>query len=85
MFNYMTDLSTVEIDLAETRSLSVKGNFVRRLDYQILTYLSAHDLQSLLFKYMDEMLYKFCSDSFCVKKVEISKMDLDSYEIEAQW
>jgi len=52
MFNYMTDLSTVDINLDDTRTITVQ----------------AHDMQSLLFKYMDEMLFKFCSDTFCVKK-----------------
>jgi hypothetical protein len=42
-------------------------------------------MQSLLFKYMDEMLFKFCSDSFCVKRVEITTLDVNSFTIEAKW
>ena len=42
-------------------------------------------MKSLLFKYMDEMLFKFCSESFCVKKVELSAFDTDTFKIEATW
>lgn len=42
-------------------------------------------MKSLLFNYMDELLFKFCSDSFCVKKVEISLLDVKAFTIEAKW
>jgi SHS2 domain-containing protein len=65
MFNYMTDLTTVEIDPIETIEFTVKG----------------HDLQSLLFAYMDEFLFRFCTDSFCPVKVEIISFNRNNFEI----
>mmetsp|Transcript_12739 Transcript_12739/g.12398 ORF Transcript_12739/g.12398 Transcript_12739/m.12398 type:complete len:223 (+) Transcript_12739:232-900(+) len=65
MFNYMIDLSSVVIDPKETIEFTVKG----------------HDMQSLLFAYMDEMLFRFCTDGFCFVRVEIITFDKDLFEI----
>lgn len=65
MFNYMTDLSTVEIDVNKT------------IEFTVI----AHDLQSLLFAYMDEMLFRFCTDGFVIVKLQIVKYNKDNNEL----
>jgi len=55
MFNYMTDLTDITEDPACVEEFTVAG----------------HDLKSLLFNYMDEMLFRFCTDGFCICRVEI--------------
>lgn len=52
MFNYMTDLSLVEADPAMTQEFQVGG----------------HDLHTVLFAYMDEMLFRFCTGN-CISIV----------------
>jgi SHS2 domain-containing protein len=66
MFNYITDLSTVEVNLDKTIEFTVKG----------------HDLESLLFTYMDEFLFRFCTDGFCCVRVEILGFDREKFEIQ---
>jgi SHS2 domain-containing protein len=68
MFNYMTDLSRVDIDPKATIELEVE----------------AHDMQSLLFRYMDEFLFRFCSDGFCCKQVTIIEFDREKFKIKAR-
>lgn len=65
MCNYMTDLSKIFIDPEEDVSFTCKG----------------HDLQSLLFKYLDEVLYRFCTDSFCPKIVHVTHLDTDTFTL----
>jgi SHS2 domain-containing protein len=55
MFNYMTDLSDIVEDPSAMEEFTVKG----------------HDLKSLLFAYMDEMLFRFCTDGLCIRRVEV--------------
>eukprot|EP01040_Poterioochromonas_malhamensis_P010268 gene10268-11170_t len=59
MLNYMTDVDLVEIDEAETQTIAVQG----------------HDMESLLYNYMNELLFKFISDSFCAKKVDVIELE----------
>ena len=66
MFNYITDLSTVEVNLDKTIEFTVKG----------------HDMESLLFTYMDEFLFRFCTDGFCCVRVEILNFDREKFEIQ---
>ena len=39
-------------------------------------------MQSLLFAYMDELLFRFSTDSFCCVKVDIVNFDRENFEIE---
>lgn len=55
MFNYVTDLTSLMINPEKTIEYSVTG----------------HDLHTLLFAFMDEMLFRFCTDGFCCVRVEI--------------
>ena len=61
MFNYMTDLSMVDADEALACDISVSG----------------HDLHTLLFAYMDEMLFRFSTDLFCITSVDVLKLRTD--------
>ncbi len=65
MFNYATDLSRVDIDPSLNIEFKVKG----------------HDMQSLLYNYLEEFLFKFCSDYFCCKKATILSFDRENFEI----
>lgn len=59
MMNYMTDLSTVQVDPALTQTFEVEG----------------HDLDSLLFAWLDEFLFRFSSESFVCKNATILAFD----------
>lgn len=65
MFNYMTDLSLVEADDALTAEFTVSG----------------HDMHTLLFAYMDEMLFRFCTDQFCITGVEVLSLDRTAFSL----
>jgi len=65
MFNYMTDLSLVTEDAASTVEFSVAG----------------HDLHTLLFAYMDEMLFRFCTDQLCITRVEVLSLDRSAFSL----
>lgn len=91
MFNYMTEISKIDIDDERTTEIQVSG----------------HDLQSLLFSYMDTLLDQFCSErlnsllfisflfillycfflfcSFLIKKVEITSFDEENFSLVARW
>jgi SHS2 domain-containing protein len=55
MFNYMTDLTDITEDSACVVEFTITG----------------HDLKSLLFNYMDEMLFRFCTDGLCIRRLEV--------------
>ena len=55
MFNYMTDLSLITEQPAAAVEFVVHG----------------HDLKALLYNYMDELLFRFCTDGLCVKRVHV--------------
>ncbi len=42
-----------------------------------------HDLESLLFAYMDELLFQFNGDYFVCKRVEIVDFDREQWKIRA--
>ncbi|XP_015604911.1 protein archease-like isoform X1 [Cephus cinctus] len=43
-----------------------------------------HDLQSLLFHFLDELLFMFCAEPFIVaRKVKIKEFDRENYRIKA--
>jgi len=68
MFNYMVELSSVEIDSSvEPRVYEAEG----------------HDLESLLFKVMDEFLFIFSTEFFVCKKVNIIEFDKENFRIKA--
>jgi SHS2 domain-containing protein len=44
---------------------------------------AGQDLQSLLYNFMNELLFKFITDSFCTKRVTIKEFKRDTFEITA--
>lgn len=60
MFNYMTDLALVKEgeDGGPGEEMEVIG----------------HDMKSLLFNYLDEMLFRFCTDQYCVTRVKVHSL-----------
>eukprot|EP01032_Pedospumella_encystans_P014201 gene14201-16326_t len=67
MMNYMTDLTLVNIDPGEPTDITIE----------------AHDLQSLLYNFMNEILFKFSSDSFCTVKADITEFDENTFSLKA--
>lgn len=65
MFGYMTNLSKVDIDEASGRPFSCEG----------------HDLHSLLFAFLDELLFLFSSEYIIVKRVTITDFDEVNFKI----
>ena len=61
------------------------------LKYQVSSHSSiitiysfeGHDLQTLLFAYMDELLFQFSADGFTVRKITITDFDTTNYKIRA--
>lgn len=84
--NYMTDLNEVEADPAETHEMTVTGTLHLLCDYACLMamynvcfcfslLLPGTDTHSLLYNYMNELLFKFITDSFVAKTVTITHLD----------
>ncbi len=68
MFGYMTDLSKVEEKYTET--VCVEGDWCQYMCVgDINLSISGHDLESLLFNFLDELLFQFSADLFFVPKV----------------
>lgn len=63
MFSYVTDLTRVDIDPSRTDCFEVTG----------------HDLDSLLFNLLDEFLYRFATNEWIPRDVEIVSLDLDKF------
>lgn len=68
MFNYMTPLSGVKVDPSKEKTYKMQ----------------AHDMQSLLFAFLDELLFIFNTEFFVCKEIRIVKFDRETWEIEAQ-
>ncbi|KAF2074438.1 hypothetical protein CYY_004256 [Polysphondylium violaceum] len=69
MMHYMVELDTVEMDdSAVTHEIKVSG----------------HDMDSLLFAYMDECLFIFNTEFSIFKEIEILSIDRESFTIEAR-
>jgi len=67
MFGYMTDLDTIDIDDSLSCLVEVEG----------------HDLESLLFNFMDEFLFQFSTELIVSKEVEIVEFDQANFKITA--
>jgi SHS2 domain-containing protein len=67
MLNYMTDIKLIQEDPEESVSMKVSGS----------------DIQSLLYNYMNELLFKFVTDNFCAVRVVIGNFDRENNTITA--
>ena len=46
--------------------------------------VDGHDMQSLLYNYMDEFLFQFCTEGFVARRVEILSLDREAFTITAR-
>ncbi|TMW56457.1 hypothetical protein Poli38472_006467 [Pythium oligandrum] len=67
MFHYITDIETVAIDPLQSIEVTVAG----------------HDLESLLFAFMDEFLFRFAADRIVCKDIEFLHVDTQQFAIQA--
>ncbi|KAK9862279.1 hypothetical protein WJX84_005309 [Apatococcus fuscideae] len=67
MFNYMTPLKDIKVNKTLTRTYEAEG----------------HDLHTLLFQYLDEMLFVFATEMFVPCKIAVTQLDRSSWKIKA--
>lgn len=67
MFGYMTDLATVDLGTEDLVTVSVSG----------------HDLHSLLYNFLDELLFQFSTELLICKEVRVTHLDRDTFTITA--
>jgi len=65
MFGYITELDKLDVDDEKTQSFEISG----------------HDMESLLYNYMDEFLYRFNTDLIACKDVRIKEFDRENFKI----
>lgn len=69
MFGYMSDLSTVQ----ETDSHLIEAEGAFEIKYwcacPLVSASLGHDMESLLFHFLDEFLFAFSADPFFIPKV----------------
>eukprot|EP00884_Botryococcus_braunii_P008152 jgi/Botrbrau1/17338/Bobra.0015s0084.1 len=68
LYNYMVPLANVGIDSSQNRTFAATG----------------HDLDSLLYEFLSELLVDFESDLFICKQISIKTFDRNEWRIEAQ-
>lgn len=95
MLNYMTDINLIQIDPSETVQITVTGQHpsqphipslpsLHSPEHASLTSCAGHDMESLLYNYMNELLFRFVTDSFCAVKVTISELNREAFSLTAQ-
>ncbi|KAF6254625.1 Archease domain-containing protein [Scenedesmus sp. NREL 46B-D3] len=67
MFNYMTPIDELAADAACARDVSVSG----------------HDLQSLLFSYLDELLFIYSTEYIMMKSIAVTSLDTEKFTVKA--
>eukprot|EP01132_Coremiostelium_polycephalum_P005241 gene5241-6522_t len=73
MFNYMVELDSVDLEGEDESNISTSQVSV-----------SGHDLDSLLFAFMDECLFLFNTEFIVFKKINITEFDLENFKIVAE-
>ncbi|GBF96833.1 archease [Raphidocelis subcapitata] len=67
MFNYMTPLEGVALDPAAERTYEASG----------------HDLHSLLYAFLDELLFSFSTELVVCREVEVTELDRGAWTVRA--
>ncbi|KAI8465163.1 MAG: Archease domain-containing protein [Monoraphidium minutum] len=67
MFNYITPLAGVDLDPRQTREYAAEG----------------HDLQSLLYAFLDELLFVFATEMAVCRELEVAELDRSAWRIRA--
>ena len=96
MYNYMTPLSGMTIDANHDRSAA---GFDWHLQAENLLPLhvmlpaafacrtfeaEGHDMQSLVFNFLDELLFVFSTEFFTCKQLTVTELDTDSWKVKAE-
>lgn len=68
MYNYMTPLSGLTINTSHDRTFQAEG----------------HDMQSLVFNFLDELLFIFSTEFFTCKQLTITELDRDNWKVRAE-
>ncbi|WIA39794.1 hypothetical protein OEZ86_005848 [Tetradesmus obliquus] len=67
MFNYMTPIDDLQVHQACSRDVSVSG----------------HDLQSLLFAFLDELLFIYSTEYIMMKFIAVTSLDTEDFTVTA--
>ena len=73
MFNYMTPIKGIVERLMEKKSVPIKKSFV----------MKGSDMESLMFHWLDELLFRFSTEFFVPIKLDITELDLSTWTIKA--
>lgn len=73
MYNYMTPLTGISI----TTDKEHNDNITRLFQAQ------GHDMQSLVFNFLDELLFNFATDFFVCKEIKVTSLDTEHWKVEA--
>ncbi|DBA84097.1 hypothetical protein WJX77_003967 [Trebouxia sp. C0004] len=68
MYNYMTPLSGLTINASLDRTFEAEG----------------HDMQSLVFNFLDELLFIFSTEFFTCKELKVIELDQTNWKLKAQ-
>lgn len=68
MYNYMTPLSGIAINPSIDRTFAAEG----------------HDMQSLVFNFLDELLFIFSTEFFTCKELTVTELDCQNFKVKAQ-
>lgn len=87
MFNYISELEPYSIDEAATQEIEVSGesrSLIRIPSPFTNGTHPGHDMESLLYEFLNEMLMLFCIDKLVCKEVKILEFDREAFRIKAQ-
>ena len=73
MFNYMTPMKGIVEKLMEKKSVPIEKSFV----------MKGNDMESLMFHWLDELLFQFSTEFFVPVKLDITELDLNTWTIKA--
>lgn len=85
MFNYITELDKVDIDENITIQFEVEGNnlYIIIIIYYLF-FKKGHDLESLLFAFLDELLFRFSTEFIICKEISIIELDIKNFKLKVQ-
>lgn len=83
MFGYMTELDTVQEE--RVFAIAAEGDVPVCAQHTLPPIPAGHDLESLLYNYLDEFLFNFCADPFFIPKVSCSKPHKAECEVQSQF
>ena len=58
-------------------------NYCCLIDNLCTMCCAAHDMYSLLFAFLDELLFRFCTDGFCCRRATIIEFNREEFKLKA--